>query len=79
MGEVASVIKSLSCTDCAKYVCNNASVHSQCCDEEDGCNCELKTNETQLASTDEEIEVSIGNDSLCEGFCCNCLIKAHNK
>ena len=79
MGDVASVIKNLSCSDCAKYVCNNASIHSQCCDEEDGCNCDLQTQETQLPSAEEELEVSVGNDSMCEGLCCNCLIKTHNK
>ena len=33
----------LSCTDCAKYVCNWASIHSQCCDDEDACNCDVRT------------------------------------
>ena len=75
MGEVASVIRNLSCTDCAKYVCNNASIRSQCCDEEDGCNCDVSTKETPVQHAEEDIEVSVDNG--CDGLCCNCLVKAH--
>ena len=75
MGEVASIIHSLSCTECARYVCNNASIHSQCCDDEDGCNCEVMTKETEIQHTEEDIEVSMDNG--CDSLCCNCLVKAH--
>ena len=75
MGEVASVIKALSCDSCAKYVLNSCSMHSQCCDDEDGCNCDVKTEPTEISPTDEEVE--IGMDSGCEGLCCNCIMRAH--
>ena len=47
MGEVASVVKALSCDACAKYVCNDASIHSECC-QDDGCNCDMKTEATTI-------------------------------
>ena len=46
MGAVASLVKALSCDSCAKYVCNDLSARSQCCDDEDVCNCALETHET---------------------------------
>ena len=76
MGEVASVVKALSCDACSKYVCNGASMHSQCCDEEDSCNCDVKTEATKLETISEVVEIEMGND--CEGLCCNCLYR-HNK
>ena len=76
MGEVASAVKALSCDSCAKYVCNSASIHSQCCDEEDSCNCDVKTEATKLEAIEEE-EVKIEMDSCCEGLCCNCIMRAH--
>ena len=45
MGAAAAVVQALSCADCAKYVCNALSIHSQCCDKEDACNCDLETKE----------------------------------
>ena len=75
MGEVASVIKALSCDACAKYVCNSASMHSQCCDEEDACNCDVKTEATKLETVEEEVEIEMDNG--CEGLCCNCIMRAH--
>ena len=75
MGEVGSVIKALSCTDCAKYVCNGASMHSQCCDDQDSCNCEIKTEATQIEISNEEVEVEM--DSGCNDLCCSCLLRAH--
>ena len=75
MGEAASVLRALSCQDCARYVCNDASIHSQCCDEEDGCNCDVQTHETKVEPAGEDIEVSVGNEF--EGLCCNCLFKHH--
>ena len=67
MGEVASVLRALSCQDCARYVCNSLSLHSQCCDEEDGCNCDLQTQATEVAAGEEVEEF--------EGLCCNCLCR----
>ena len=76
MGEVASVIKALSCGDsCAKYVLNSCSMHSQCCDDEDGCNCDVKTEPTKLEPIDENVEIEMDNG--CEGLCCNCIMRAH--
>ena len=75
MGEVGSVIKALSCTDCAKYVCNGASIHSQCCDDDDACNCDVRTEATKLERVEEELEIEMYND--CEGLCCNCIMRAH--
>ena len=75
MGEVGSVIKALGCTDCAKYVCNGASMHSQCCDDEDSCNCDIKTEATQIETSSEEVEWEIDNG--CNDLCCNCIFKAH--
>ena len=72
---VASVIKAFSCDACAKYVCNGASMHRQCCDEADSCNCDVKTEVTKLEATSEEVEVEIDNG--CEGLCCNCIFKTH--
>ena len=75
MGEAGSVVRALSCDACAKYVCNSASIHSQCCDEEDACNCDVKTEPTKLEAINEEVEIEIGND--CEGLCCKCIMRAH--
>ena len=75
MGEVASIIKALSCDSCAKYVCNSACIHSQCCDEEDACNCDVKTEATKLETVEEEVEIEMDNG--CEGLCCNCIMRAH--
>ena len=75
MGEVATIIKAFSCDSCAKYVCNGASMHSQCCGEEDACNCDVKTEAAKIETTSEEVEVEIDNG--CEGLCCNCIMRAH--
>ena len=73
--EVANIIKAFSCDSCAKYACNGASIHSQCCDGEDACNCDIMTEPTKIEATSEEMEVDIAND--CEGLCCNCVMRAH--
>ena len=75
MGEVASITKALSCDARAKYVCNGASMHSQCCDEEDACNCEVKTEPTKPETVEDEVEIEMDNG--CEGLCCNCIMRAH--
>ena len=71
MGEVASVLHALSCRDCARYVCSDASIRSQCCDEDDLCNCDVETHQTEVIEAGEETEE-------CHTLCCNCLFK-HNK
>ena len=75
MGEVASVLRSLSCTDCAKYVCNDASCASRCCEEDGGCDCDVATHETMTQDRGKDLEVTM--DNACDGWCCNCLVKAH--
>ena len=52
MGAVVAVVHALSCDSLAKYVCNSLSAHSQCCDDEDVCNCTLETHETPIESAD---------------------------
>ena len=51
MGEVASVIKALSCDACAKYVCNKMQIHSKC---RDCCEIDFVTDEIEI-SDDESI------------------------
>ena len=77
MGEVASIVRALSFGACAKYVCNGASIRSQCCDEEDGCNCDVATDATAIQSTEDDLGVEMDSD---EYWCCStCIMKAHNK
>ena len=60
MGAVAPVIRALSCDACAKYVCNDAEVHSKCCDEEDACSCDATTHEVAVETPDtQEISISL--------------------
>ena len=48
----------IKCGDWAKYVFNSMDMRSQCCDEDDFCNCEFKTNEIPLeAGKDEGLEI----------------------
>ena len=55
MGQVATVLHALSCDSCAKYVCNECTFHSECCDL---CNIEFETQATELSRGDDyEIEV----------------------
>ena len=74
------MIKALSCLSfdlCAKYVCNGTSLHSQCCDEEDGCNCDFSNEATAIQSTEDELEIEMDAD---EYWCCNsCIMRASNK
>ena len=71
MGEVISaIVKELSCHDCARYVCNEASVHSQCCDSEECCECDI---ETRPVKPPEEVDLQVEVDNGCmdiEGLCC---------
>ncbi len=75
MGEVASVIKALPFDACAKTLCNGLSMHSQCCDSEDGCNCDTSTVATKTDTIEGDVEIEMEND--CEGLCCNCIMRAH--
>ena len=56
MGEAASLLKALSCSDCARYVCNSCSFHSQCF--ENCCEIDFVTEEVEISDGDEiEFEV----------------------
>jgi len=59
MGAVAAAIQALSCADCAKYVLNDAEIHSQCCDQEDACNCEIATHATAIEPDSHEISITL--------------------
>ena len=65
MGDAPNIIKSLSCGgDCARYVLNNASFHSQCCNEESpGCDCDCETREIPIAQ-DPDIEISVNEEEV---------------
>ena len=71
MGEVSSIIRAMSCDSCAKYVCNDLSLHSQCCDDDDWCNCEIKTEATIIESVNEDVEIDT------DGMCGNWTIRSH--
>ena len=72
MGEVISaVVKELSCHDCARFVCNDLSAHSRCCDDEECCECDVETR--PVKPPDEELEIKMEVDKGCmdvEGLCC---------
>ena len=56
MGEAASILKALSCGDCARYVCNAMHCHSQC--GRDCCEIDFVTEEVEISEGDEtDIEV----------------------
>jgi len=60
MGAAAPVLQALSCSDCARYVCNDAEIHSQCCDQDDACNCDVSTHETAIESAGpHELDISL--------------------
>ena len=71
MGEVSSIIRAMSCDACAKYVCNDLSLHSQCCDDDDWCNCEIKTEATIIESSNEDVEIDT------DGMCGNWTFRSH--
>ena len=70
MGETLSaVIKQLSCHDCARYVCNDAAMHSRCCDSDECCACDIETH--PVKPPDEELEIEMEVDNGCfENMCC---------
>jgi len=53
-GVISALVKELSCHDCAKYVCNDASLHSKCCDKDEFCEFDLETRPVNLP--DEELQ-----------------------
>ena len=61
MGEVASVIKALSCDACTKYVCNEMQIHSKC---RDCCEIDFVTDEIELS--DDESIYSVEVDGCCQ-------------
>ena len=60
MGEVASVVKSLSCDSCSKYVCNAMSLNSKCSD----CR-EISIVTEQIEISDDGSEISIEISDCC--------------
>ena len=56
MGEVASIIKAFSCSDCAKYVCNHMHLHSKC---RDCCEIDFVTEEVELPDDDDDSTYSV--------------------
>ena len=73
MGEVISaIVKELSCHDCARYVCNDASAHSRCCDSEECCECDVETRPVKPPEEEVEIEVEVDNPGCMDmqGLCC---------
>ena len=53
MGQALTVVRAISCSDCAKYVCNACTFHSECCDL---CNIDFVTTEVDLSESELEIE-----------------------
>jgi hypothetical protein len=75
MGEIISaIVKDLSCCrDCARFVCNDASWHSRCCDQDGNvCECDAETRPVQLTHEEMEVDVELDNPGCCdfEGLCC---------
>ena len=72
MGEVLSaVVKELSCHDCARYVCNDATWHSRCCSQEECCECDLEARPVKPPEEELEIEMEVDNGCMdIEGMCC---------
>eukprot|EP00973_Karenia_brevis_P068191 9487299-Karenia_brevis.AAC.1 len=58
MGEaVSAVAKILSCHDCARFVCNDASLRSRCCNSEECCQCDIETR--PVRPPEEEVVVEV--------------------
>ena len=73
MGEVISVIaKELSCHDCARYVCNDASLHSRCCNQEECWQFDLETHPVRPPEEEVSVEVEVDNPGCLDatGMCC---------
>ena len=63
MGQIASVIKALSCESCAKYVCNAMRCQSKC---RDCCEIDFVTEEIELPDDDDDSTYSVEVDGCCE-------------
>ena len=61
MGQVASIIKALSCDSCAKYVFNAFRCHSSCLD----C-CEFDMETTEVDLPDDNNQYSVEVEGCCE-------------
>ena len=56
MGEVASIIKAFSCSDCAKFVCNSMHLHRKC---RDCCEIDFVTEEIEIPDDDSTYSVEV--------------------
>ena len=56
MGEVASILKACSCSECSRYVLNAMTFHSKC---SDCCDVEFETHEVHVADDDSEYEIEV--------------------
>ena len=73
MGEVLStVVKELSCHDCARYILNDASLHSRFCDKDECCECSAEAHLVKPPDEDPELDMEIDSPGCCdvEGLCC---------
>ncbi len=60
MGQVASVVRTLSCQDCARYVCNAMDIRSECCGL---CTCQYHTDVVE--PPDDDSTFSLTMDGCC--------------
>ena len=61
MGQaIGGIFKALSCTDCAKYVCNSMDLKSSC---SECCEFEMHTSEVEVADSTSEFSIDV------EGCC----------
>ena len=73
MGDVISaIVKELSCHDCARYVANDATIHSRCCDREECCECDGETRPVKPPEEEVDLQVEVDNPGCMdiEGLCC---------
>ena len=72
MGEVISaIVKELSCHDCARYVANDATIHSRCCDREECCECDVETRPVKPPEEEVDLQVEVDNGCMdIKGLCC---------
>ena len=61
MGNLASILKVINCSDCAKYVCNACKVHSKC---SDCCELSVETEEIEIPK-DDDSNVSVEVEGCC--------------
>ena len=72
MGEMLSaVVRELSCHNCDRYVCNGATWHSRCCDQDECCECDVETRPVKPPEEELEIEMEVDNGCMdIEGLFC---------